>query len=163
MTRAAIVAYALIGAASLAACHKSAPPETSAAPAPSAAAAPKPEVPPAPSPAAAAPSANLSDMLGSQLGLSPSQANGAVGSTLSYAQGKLSPADFDKVASTIPGGADLAKAAGPISDPAGLSSAFSKLGIPPDVANQVVPAVTQYVSKVGGPQVGQLLSGLFPH
>ena len=160
MTRAAIVAYALIGAASLAACHKSAPPETSAAPAPTAAPAPAPEAPP---PAAPSPAASLTDMLGSQLGLSPSQANGAVGSTLSYAQGKLPPADFDKVAATIPGGADLAKAAGPISDPTGLNSAFSKLGIPPDVANQVVPAVTQYVSKVGGPQVGQLLSGLFPH
>lgn len=163
MTRAAIVAYALIGAASLAACHKSAPPETSAAPAPTAAPAPAPEVPPAPSPAAAAPSASLTDMLGSQLGLSPSQANGGVGSILSYAQGKLPAADFDKVAATIPGGADLAKAAGPISDPAGLTSAFSKLGISPEAANQLIPTVTQYVSKVGGPQVGQLLGGLFPH
>ena len=160
MTRAAIAAYALIGAASLAACHKSAPPETSAAPAPTAAPAPAPEAPP---PAAPSPAASLTDMLGSQLGLSPSQANGGVGSILSYAQGKLPPADFDKVAATIPGGKDLATAAGPIADQSGLTSAFSKLGISPEQANQLIPAVTQYVSKVGGPQVGQLLGGLFPH
>ena len=163
MTRGAIVAYGLIGAASLAACHKSAPPETSAAPAPTAAPAPKPEAPPAPSPAAAAPSASLIDQLGSQYGLSPSQSLGGVGSILSYAQGKLPPADFDKVAATIPGGAEAAKAAGPISDQTGLTAAFTKLGITPEVANQLIPTVTQYVSKVGGPQVGQLLGGLFPH
>jgi Protein of unknown function VcgC/VcgE (DUF2780) len=102
-------------------------------------------------------------MLSSQLGLTPEQANGGVGSILSYAQGKLPAADFDKVAAAIPGGADLAKAAGPIPDQAGLTSSFSKLGISPEIANQLVPSVTQYVSKVAGPQVGQLLSGVFPH
>jgi hypothetical protein len=173
MTRARIVAYALMGAASLAACHGTPAPETSAAPAPSpapspAAAASGPEVPPpaAPAPGAAAaavPAGGLNDMLTSQLGLTPEQAKGGVGSILSYAQGKLPAADFDKVAAAIPGGADAAKAAGPISDQTGLTSAFSKLGISPEQANQLIPAVTQYVSKVAGPQVGQLLGGVFPH
>ena len=158
MTRAAIVAYALIGAASLAACHKSAPPETSAAPAPTAAPAPAPEAPP---PAAPSPAASLTDMLGSQLGLSPSQANGGVGSILSYAQGKLPPADFDKVAATIPGGADLAKAAGPISDKPALNAAFNKYGITPYLAQKLIPTVTQYVGQVGGTQVGDMLGGVF--
>src|SRR6478672_1509811 len=121
MTRTAMVASALIGAASLAACHKSPPPETSAAPAPTAA----PEAPPAPSPAATEAgsrqggpeaSASLTQMLTTQTGITPEQANGAVGAILSFAQSKLPPADFEKVAATIPGGADLAKAAGPIGD-----------------------------------------------
>lgn len=172
MTRTAIVAYALIGAASLAACHKSPPPETSAAPAPSTASA-APEAPPAPSPPAATvaesrqggPGANasLTQMLTSQTGITPEQANGAVGAILSYAQGQLPPADFNKVAQTIPGGADLAKAAGPIPDKAGLSAALDKIGISPYLRNQVIPTVTQYVGQVGGPEVGQLLTGTFTH
>ena len=171
MPRTSIVAYALIGAASLAACHKSPPPETSAAPAPSAAPAATPEAPPAPPPAAApvagsrqggpASSASLNQTLTSQLGITSEQANGAIGSVLSFAQGKLPPADFDKVAATIPGGADLAKAAGPISDKPALNAAFNKYGITPYLAQKLIPTVTQYVGQVGGTQVGDMLGGVF--
>jgi hypothetical protein len=165
MTRTAIVASALIGAASLAACHKSPPPETSAAPAPTAA----PEAPPAPSPAATEAgsrqggpeaSASLTQMLTTQTGITPEQANGAVGAILSFAQSKLPPADFEKVAATIPGGADLAKAAGPIGDKKELIAAFNKQGISPYLRNQVIPTVNQYVAQVGGPQTGQLLTNV---
>jgi hypothetical protein len=170
VTRTAIVAYALIGAASLAACHKSPPPETSAAPAPSAAPAAAPEAPPAP-PAPAnteagsrqggpESSASLTQMLTTQTGITPEQANGAVGAILSFAQSKLPPADFEKVAATIPGGADLAKAAGPIGDKKGLIEAFNKQGISPYLRNQVIPTVNQYVAQVGGPQTGQLLTNV---
>jgi len=42
---------------------------------------------------------------------------------------------------------------------AGLSSAFSKLGISPDTAAKFVPTVTDFVSKMGGADVGNLLKG----
>jgi hypothetical protein len=88
-------------------------------------------------------------MLGSQLGLSPSQANGGVGSILSYAQGKLPPADFDKVAATIRVEKILPPPPARSQINLDFTSAFSKLGISPEQANQLIPAVTQYVSKVG--------------
>jgi hypothetical protein len=114
------------------------------------------------------PPGSVTDILSSKLGLTPEQAAGGVGAILAYAQGKLPAADYDKVASAIPGAADNVKAAqdagavtGPISDPAGLTAAFTKLGIPPEAAQQLIPTVTEYVSKVGGPEVGQLLAGIF--
>lgn len=171
MTVRAWMVTAILGAAVLAACSKSAPPESS--PKPAAAAPPAAAVVP---PATAAPTAqagmeppsNLTETLGSKLGLTSTQAAGGVGSILSYAQGKLPAADFSKVSAAIPGAASYQKAAvdagavsGPISDPSALTSAFSKLGISPEVAQQLIPAVTEYASKVGGPEVGQLLAGLF--
>jgi hypothetical protein len=131
-----------------------------------------PETTPGPIPAApemaTAPAGDLAGMLGSKFGLSGDQASGAIGSILSYAQTKLPAADYNKVAATISGAADNVKAAkdagavtGPIANPAGLTAALGKLGISPAIAGQVVPVVTDYVSKVGGPQVGKLLSGLF--
>jgi hypothetical protein len=95
------------------------------------------------------------------LGITSEQADGAIGSILSFAQGKLPPADFANVAATIPGGADLAKAAGPIPDKAGLTAAFNKSGISPYLAQKLVPTVTQYVGQVGGPQVERLLRDVF--
>lgn len=137
------------------ACHKSGP---EPAPAP---------MPAAPS-AAALPGGDITSILSSKFGFTADQSSAAVGSILSYAQGKLPAADYNKVAATIPSAADNVNAAkssgavtGPIADPAGLNAALGKLGISPAIAGQVIPVVTEYVGKVGGPQVGKLLSGLF--
>ena len=165
MTVRAWMVTAILGAAVLAACSKSAPPESSPKPA---AAVPPAAAAPTVAQAGMEPPSNLTEMLGSKLGLTSTQAAGGVGSILSYAQGKLPAADFSKVSAAIPGAASYQKAAvdagavsGPISDPSALTSAFSKLGITPEVAQQLIPAVTEYASKVGGPEVGQLLAGLF--
>jgi len=114
------------------------------------------------------PAADLGATLSSKFGLTASQASGAVGSILSYAQGKLPAADFSKVAATIPSSSADMKAAkdagavsGPIADPAGVTAALGKLGISPAIASQVIPVVTEYIGKVGGPQVGALMSKLF--
>jgi hypothetical protein len=108
-------------------------------------------------------------MLGSKLGLSPEQSKAGVGAILSYAEGALPSADFQKISAAIPGAGDNIQAAkdagavtGPITDQAGLTSAFGKLGISPEVANQLIPAVTDYVGKVAGPETANLLKGLFP-
>jgi hypothetical protein len=40
-----------------------------------------------------------------------------------------------------------------------VSSAFTKLGLKPEMVSKAVPVLTSYVSKVGGPTVGNLLAG----
>ena len=53
----------------------------------------------------------------------------------------------------------LGAVTGPLGNLAGLNSALGRLGIRSDKAAKFVPAVTDFVSKAGGPEVGQLLSG----
>ena len=172
--RNAFLAYTMIAGVSLAGCGKSSS-ETGAAPTPSEAETPRV----ADSVAAAAPDAaavgvpegagSLTDMLGSKLGLSPDQAKAGVGAILAYAEGALPSSDFQKVSAAIPGAGDNIQAAkdaggvtGPITDVTGLNAALGKLGISPEVASQLVPAVTDYVGKVAGPETANLLKGLFP-
>ena len=124
-------------------------------------------VEPAPAaPAGMAPASGLSGEL-AKLGLSSSQASGAIGSILSLAQSKLAPADFKQVVATIPSASSdmstaksLGATSSPITSASGLSAAFGKLGISPAIATQITPVVTEYVTKVGGPQVGALLAGI---
>jgi len=103
--------------------------------------------------------------LTSTLGLSQDQAEGGLGSILTLAQEKLAAGDFDKIAAVIPGASkylEKAKAlgavAGPLVNSAGLTSALGKLGISPATAAKFIPKVTKYVGKVGGKDVGALLS-----
>jgi hypothetical protein len=165
--RNALLAYTTIAALSAVGCGKSSPGETGAAPAPSAAAADSASA----AAAAAAPAAagSLPDMLSSQFGLSPDQAKAGVGAILSYAEGALPAADFQKIAAAIPGAGDHIQAAkdaggvtGPITDAAGLNAAFGKIGISPEIASGFTSTVTDYVGKVAGPEAGNLLKGLFP-
>jgi hypothetical protein len=168
--RNALIAYSLACALILVGCSKSSS-DTGAAPAPSDSVAAG-AAGAAGAAAAAAPDAasagSLTDMLGSKLGLSPDQAKGGVGAILAYAEGALPSTDFQKVSAAIPGAGDNIQAAkesgavtGPITDTAGLNAAFGKLGISPEIANQLVPAVTDYVGKVAGPDTANLLKGLF--
>jgi Protein of unknown function VcgC/VcgE (DUF2780) len=53
-------------------------------------------------------------------------------------------------------------AAGSAASISGLTSALSKVGIPPEAANQFVPVVTEYVGKVAGPDVANILKSAFP-
>jgi hypothetical protein len=115
--------------------------------------------------------AALTDQLSKSLGLTSAQASAGVGTILAYAQTKLPASDFDKVASSVPGAQNYiqsAKDAGavsadaPIQDVAGVNSALGKLGISPEVASQLVPQVTDYISKLAGPEVGGMVKGLFP-
>ncbi len=119
-----------------------------------------------------------------KLGISEVQANAAIGSILGQAQSKLSPEDYTKLSSAIPGadsylsaataaGVGPAAAAGASADSAtaGAAGAASnmdqlnadmvKLQIPPESAEQLVPVVTEYVNQVGGPKVAGLLKGLY--
>jgi hypothetical protein len=111
-------------------------------------------------------SKDIVSSLTKSLGVTENQAAGGVGSVLTLTQEKLVAGDFDKVAAAIPGSKkylDMAKSlgavTGPLTNGAGLSSALGKLGISPDTAAKFVPAVTDYVGKAAGPEVGKLLSG----
>ena len=42
---------------------------------------------------------------------------------------------------------------------ASTASAFSKLGLKPEMASKAVPVVTNYLTKSGGADVGKLLAG----
>jgi hypothetical protein len=107
------------------------------------------------------------DLLGKSLGMSKDQLEGGLGSVLTLAQEKLVKGDFDKIAAVIPGASKyleqakkLGAVTGPLNDVAGLNGALGKLGISPETASRFLPAVSELVGKVGGPEVGKLLSGV---
>ena len=121
--------------------------------------------------------------LAKNLGSTPQQAEGAAGALFGLAKTRLSPTDWSKVASSVPGMDGLLKAApavaagtagtkglpglpsAALSGAAGLgglssvAGAFTKLGLSPEMALKAVPILTSFVSKSGGPDVGQLLAG----
>jgi len=106
---------------------------------------------------------DLTSLLTKQLGVTENQANGGVGSMLQLAKEKLSAGEFDSIAKVIPGSQkylDSAKqllGGSKVGDASGLQSAFSKLGMSPDMVNKFKPILTNYVGQLGGPQVKSLL------
>ena len=112
-------------------------------------------------------SASVIDALTSQLGVTPQQATGGVGSMLSYAKGQLSPNDFSTVSKALPGAdsymqlASSALGTGTISTNTGLESAFSRLGMKPEMVGKFAPIVVDYAGKYGGSAAKSLLAGVF--
>jgi len=108
---------------------------------------------------------DLTTLLTKQLGVSESQANGGVGSMLQLAQEKLTAGEFDSITKVIPGSQkylDSAKqllGGGKVGNASGLQSAFSKLGMSPDMVSKFEPVVTDYVGTLAGPQAKSLLAG----
>ena len=115
-----------------------------------------------------------------EIGATPTQAEGATGALFGLAKSKLAPADWSKVANAVPGMDTLLNAAPSAavgtSGSAGLSAtqnamhstaggltslaeSFSKLGLKPEMAAKAVPILTNYVSKMGGADVGKILAG----
>ena len=111
-------------------------------------------------------STGLTSTLVNRLGVTETQAAGGVGSMLAFAQQHLAAGDFDLIAKAIPGSEQYLSIAKqllggvPVSDKAGLQSAFSKLGMSPSMLSQFAPIVTDYVGKAGGQQAGNLLAGV---
>jgi Protein of unknown function VcgC/VcgE (DUF2780) len=124
--------------------------------------------------AAAQASPDLVGALSKELGSTPEQAAGAAGSLFNVAKSRLKPEEFSQVASAVPGMDMLLKAApatggaasgtlsqmgGSAAGLAGAATAFSKLGLKPDMVSKAVPVLTSFVSKSGGADVGKLLGG----
>ena len=100
------------------------------------------------------------------LGVTENQAEGGLGSILTLAREHLAAGDFDKIAAVVPGAQKYLDAAkklgavtGPVTNSAGLNSAYSRLGIAPETAAKFTPTVLDAVGKVGGESVRNLLAG----
>jgi hypothetical protein len=125
--------------------------------------------------AAAQASPDLVGALSKELGSTPEQAAGAAGALFGVAKSRLKANEFAQVSSAVPGMNALLKAApatgeavgtsgalGQLSGAGGLASAasaFSKLGLSPDMVGKAVPVLTSFVTKSGGANVGSLLAG----
>jgi uncharacterized protein VcgC/VcgE DUF2780 len=124
--------------------------------------------------AAAKASPELVSALSKEIGASPEQAAGAAGALFGVAKSKLSPAEFSQVSSAVPGMDLLLKAAptgggtgagglgqlgGAAAAIPGAASAFTKLGLSPELAAKAIPVITDFVTKSGGANVGKLLAG----
>ena len=116
----------------------------------------------------------LISALSKELGSSPDQAAGAAGALFGLAKSKLSPTDFSQVSNAVPGmdlllkaaptagggaTAGLAQLGGVAASLSGAASAFTKLGLSPDLVAKAIPVLTQFVTKSGGANVGSLLAG----
>jgi hypothetical protein len=117
----------------------------------------------------------LTTGLSKELGSSPEQAAGAAGALFGLAKSRLAPEQFTQISRAVPGmnallgaapatgtggaAGSVAQMAGGAAGLAGVGQAFSKLGLSPDMVAKAVPFLNQYVSKLGGPAVGQLLAG----
>jgi len=107
------------------------------------------------------------ELLGKSLGMTKDQMAGGLGSMLTLAQEKLEKGDFDKVAAVIPGSGKyieeakkLGAVTGPLKNLTGLKSSLGKLGINEKTASSFLSSVPEVVSKVGGEDVGKLLSSV---
>jgi hypothetical protein len=122
--------------------------------------------------AAAKASPDLVGALSKEMGATPEQAAGAAGALFGVAKSRLSANDFSQIATAVPGMDSLLKAgpgggtasalsqlSGGASGLTGAASAFSKLGLSPDMVGKAVPVLTSYVTKSGGSKAGSLLAG----
>ncbi|HET9369303.1 MAG TPA: DUF2780 domain-containing protein [Vicinamibacterales bacterium] len=124
-------------------------------------------------------SPDLVKSLAKEIGGTPEQAAGAAGALFGVAKTRLKPDDFTQVSKAVPGMDALLKAApalgaggvagaagaagavgGSASGLAGAATAFTKLGLKPEMVSKAVPVLTSYVTKTGGANVGSLLSGV---
>jgi len=109
----------------------------------------------------------LTKLLTGQLNVTQNQATGGVGSILSLAREKLSSMDFSTFTKFIPGSDTFMKAAqnlgavtGPVRDLNGLQSAFSKLGMGPEMIGKFSGVLSDFVGKAGGDQAKNLLAAV---
>ena len=127
---------------------------------------------------AAKASPDLVGQLSSELGSSPEQAAGAAGALFGLAKSRMQPDEFKQVSNSVPGMSALLAAApamsssakgtsGNLSQLAGqagglmaAASAFSKLGLSPDLVAKAVPVLTSFVGKAGGANVASLLANV---
>lgn len=128
---------------------------------------------------AKSPSPELVGDLSKQLSVTPAQATGGAGTLFNLAKSRLSPTNFSKISSVVPGMSGLLKAApaasssmggvslsslsgalpGSASGLASAATSFQKLGLSPDMVGKFVPVLTQFVQAKGGSTVASLLSG----
>jgi hypothetical protein len=114
------------------------------------------------------------------LGVTEDQATGGSGAVFREAKNNMSSGDFSQLLKAVPGIDSLMSAApqgggltgkatsllggstGSATGMANLADSFSKLGLAPDMVNQFVPIIMDFVQSEGGEQAMTLLkSALF--
>ena len=124
--------------------------------------------------------ADTSKLIGSlvdKLGVSEEQATGGAGAIFKEGKNNMSSDDYSQLLNAVPGIDSLISAApqagglggtassllgGSAGSMAGLADSFSKLGLSPEMVNQFVPIVLDFVQSEGGQQAMTLLkSALF--
>lgn len=122
---------------------------------------------------------NLTDTLVNKLGVSSAQAAGGAGAIFKAAQGQLDAGQFAQLSSAVPemdsllsaapkpsastasliGGASslLGDNASSYGNLANLASSFNDLNLSPDMVDQFVPVVVDYVKQRGGDMTGDML------
>jgi hypothetical protein len=122
-------------------------------------------------------SPELVQSLSKEIGATPEQAASAAGALFGIAKSRLKADEFAQVSHAVPGMSSLLEAApktGGSSNPlakgtaqavgtAGAlgpaASAFSQLGLKPELVTKAIPVLTSFVSKSGGADVAKLLAG----
>ena len=125
---------------------------------------------------------SLVNLLTQQLGVTESQAQGGAGSIFKMAKEQLGAQDFSQVSDAVPNMGGLLEAAprqegslggmfgsatsmfggggNSLKGLAGLASSFSQLGLSPEMVNQFLPIILNYVKSSGGETVSNLLSSV---
>ena len=106
----------------------------------------------------------LTKLLTNQLGVTSNQAMGGIGSILSLAKERLPAMDFTTLTALIPGADTFMQTAkglgavtGPVGDRAGLTSAFSRLGMGTDMVPKFSQILSDFVGKAGGQPASNLV------
>jgi hypothetical protein len=123
-------------------------------------------------------SADTSKLIGSlvdTLGVSEEQATGGSGAVFKEAKNNMSSVDYSQLLNAVPGIDSLISAApqtgglagkassllggsaGSVGGMTALADSFSKLGLSPDMVNQFVPVILDFVQSEGGQQAMTLL------
>ena len=128
-------------------------------------------------------SADTSKLIGSlvdKLGVTEEQATGGAGAVFKEGKNNMSSGDYSQLLSSVPGIDSLISSApqtgglagkassllggsgGSATGMANLADSFGKLGLAPDMVNQFVPVILDFVQSEGGQQAMTLLkSALF--
>jgi len=131
------------------------------------------------------PNPELVGQLTKQLNVTPEQATGGAGAIFGYTKSKLSPSNFSKIASSVPGmdgflkaapstggtsasalnslGGAVPGSAGSMASGAGggvasLAGSFQKLGLSPDMVSKFAPVMQNYIGSKGGSGVAGLFA-----
>lgn len=97
-------------------------------------------------------SSPLTDLLSSQLSVTPEQAVSGSGALLSLAQSQLSSENSSELASLIPGMSELSSATsllGSIEDISAVTSAFEAVGLDASMVSQFAPVILSYLTDQG--------------
>ncbi len=110
---------------------------------------------------------SMTNQISKDLGMSKSQTEAGLGAMMMLSKNKLSPDDFSKLSSSIPGTNDLIDKAtglgvlpGSVGTTADIIQVLSKLGVSPVTAAKFVPEVLKLSKTLGGGAFG-LLSKVF--